>query len=80
MTFRGEFKKGVVVFDRPPQLEEGAAVEVMPLPSPTRTATVPPEPPTWAEVFKDFIGKAKGLPSDMARNHDHYIHGARKKE
>jgi hypothetical protein len=35
--------------------------------------------PTWGEVFKDFVGKAKGLPSDMARNHDHYIHGTRKR-
>jgi antitoxin (DNA-binding transcriptional repressor) of toxin-antitoxin stability system len=35
--------------------------------------------PAWSEVLKDFIGKAEGLPSDMARNHDHYIHGAAKK-
>ncbi len=22
-----------------------------------------------------WAGKAKGLPADMARNHDHYLHG-----
>jgi antitoxin (DNA-binding transcriptional repressor) of toxin-antitoxin stability system len=35
--------------------------------------------PIWSDVLKDFIGKAEGLPSDMARNHDHYLHGAAKK-
>jgi hypothetical protein len=78
MTYVGHFKNGVVVFDAPPALPEGAAVEVAPIVPP-----VPPQddsaPPTWGEVLKDFAGKAKGLPSDMARNHDHYIHGTRKR-
>jgi hypothetical protein len=78
MTFVGRYRNGVVVFDAPPSLLEGATVEVAPIPAPA-----PPQcesrQPTWGEVFKDFIGKANGLPSDMARNHDHYIHGARKR-
>jgi hypothetical protein len=27
-----------------------------------------------------FAGKAKGLPSDLAANHDHYLHGLPKRE
>jgi hypothetical protein len=29
--------------------------------------------------LKQFAGVVQGLPSDMARNHDHYLHGRPKK-
>ena len=29
--------------------------------------------------LKQFAGAARGLPSDIARNHDHYLHGRPKK-
>ncbi len=29
----------------------------------------------WSLLGK-WAGKAEGLPSDLAENHDHYIHGA----
>ena len=29
--------------------------------------------------LKQFVGAAQRLPSDMARNHDHYLHGRPKK-
>jgi mRNA-degrading endonuclease RelE of RelBE toxin-antitoxin system len=29
--------------------------------------------------LKKFAGTVRGLPSDMARNHDHYLHGRPKK-
>jgi len=31
--------------------------------------------PTLLETMKDFVGVAEGLPTDMAANHNHYIHG-----
>jgi len=37
---------------------------------------------TEASVFQKLAklaGKAKNLPSDLARNHDHYLHGAPRK-
>jgi hypothetical protein len=37
------------------------------------------EPKTLRELMKDFEGIADDLPSDMAANHDHYIHGHPKK-
>jgi len=39
-------------------------------------------PATSSEVgqrLKRFAGAVQGLPSDMARNHDHYLHGRPKK-
>ena len=72
MTYRGHVKNGVIVLDPPTQLPEGAQVEVLMSGQVT-------EPPTWAEVFRDVIGKAKGLPSDSSVNHDHYLYGAPKK-
>lgn len=78
MTFVGHYKNGVVVFDAPPSLPEGAAVEVAPV-APTPHSEGASEAPTWGEVLKNFVGKATGLPSDMAKNHDHYIHGTRKR-
>jgi hypothetical protein len=34
---------------------------------------------TWAEVFREVIAKAEGLPDDSSVNHDHYLYGARRK-
>jgi hypothetical protein len=72
MTYRGRVQNGVIVLDPSVSLPEGAEVEVQPLQAET-------SPPTWAEVLKDIVGKAEGLPSDMARNHDHYLHRAPKR-
>lgn len=29
----------------------------------------------WGTALQEIAGTAKGLPSDFARNHDHYLHG-----
>ena len=68
MTFRGHVENGVVVLDEPGAIPEGTQVQV--------EAT---SRPTHAEMLKDFIGCASDLPEDMADNHDHYLHGARKR-
>ncbi len=69
MTYRGHVKGGVIILDPPAHLPEGAAVEV-------RTAQESSANVTWAEVLRDVIGKAKGLPEDSSVNHDHYLYGA----
>lgn len=79
MSYRGQFKHGVVVLETPPPLSEGAVVEVEPIDQPPPGTEAAAELPSWGEVLKDFIGKANELPSDMARNHDHYIDGAQKR-
>jgi len=69
MTYKGKVKGGLVVLEPGNHLAEGADVVVEPV----------EHLPSWAEVFKDVLGKATGLPTDLARNHDHYLHGAPKR-
>lgn len=77
MTYRGRIENGVIVLDPPADLPEGVTVEVRVV----EEAVEPPddEVPSLYEQLKDIIGIAEGLPSDLARNHDHYLHGQPKK-
>jgi hypothetical protein len=63
----GHVKNGVVVFDEPVTLPEGTRVRIEVLPEPARK--------TLAERYQNVIGVAVDLPEDMAKNHDHYLHG-----
>ena len=72
MSFQGIIQNGVVVFDAPAPLPDGTRVEV----------TVHAESaskPTLKDRLRKLAGTVDDLPADMARNHDHYIHGAPKK-
>jgi len=75
MTLRGHIKNGAVVLAAPVGLPDGTDVEVEVRPVAESTESGP----TWGEVFSDLAGSVNGLPPDMARNHDHYIHGTAKK-
>ncbi len=77
MTYRGHVKNGVVVLDEPTNLPDGVLVSVQPIESSTVEHDLTSS--TFFEEFKDFIGKARNLPSDMAENHDHYLHGKPKR-
>lgn len=68
MTLLGHIQNGVVILDEATTLPEGVKVRVEVL---DESAL-----PTIAERLKDFIGQGKGLPTDLAENHDHYVHGA----
>jgi len=72
MTYTGHIENGVVVFDGPGRPPEGTIVRI------EEVSKAEPVP-TWAEVFRDFIGVIDDLPEDMAENHDHYIHGTPKR-
>ena len=78
MTYRGHVKNGVVVLEDKARLAEGTPVRVQPL---KRTASKKKaaRARTLGERLMRFAGSAKGLPRDMARNHDHYIHGTPRK-
>ena len=78
MTIHGHVHNGVIVFDDPVTLPEGAAVQVQVVAKPSPTE-LDKERPTLAETLKDFIGCLEDLPEDAARNHDHYLYGAPKK-
>ena len=70
MSFQGRVEHGVVVFDTPLALPDGTPVRVEPI------AELPPK--TLAERYKSVIGIAVGLPEEMAKQHDHYLHGTPK--
>ena len=72
MVYRGHVKNGVVVLDETPDLPEGAEVKV-------DVVTAEEREPTLGARLMKYAGKLEGLPPDLARNHDHYLHGAPKK-
>lgn len=73
MVYSGKVKNGVVVFDKDLKLPDGTNVRIEPC---TRNETDATEMPTLAEQFADVIGAVPELPTDMAAQHDHYLHGA----
>ena len=70
MTFQGTFQNGVIVLDQPAPLQEGDRVRVV-VDGKTDAATL-------SSLLK-FAGTVNDLPSDMAAQHDHYIHGTPKR-
>lgn len=70
MSFAGHIQDGKVVFDEPVSLPDGTVVRVEPV-EPHRRRRL-------ADRYKNAIGAAVNLPEDMARNHDHYLHGTPK--
>jgi len=73
MTYRGHIENGAVILDDPVDIPEGTTVSVA-----VMEDTIPAEK-TLYERLSPFIGKATGLPPDLAQNHDHYLHGRPKK-
>jgi hypothetical protein len=76
MEYRGRVQGGVVVLEPGAVLAEGTPVRV--------TAEQPTAEPskhgvTVGQRLMRYAGALKGLPSDLARNHDHYIHGTPRK-
>ena len=71
MTFRGHIKGGAVVLDKPAGLPDGTPVEVRTV---ERAAEDPAPAAALGEWLMQYAGAVRGLPSDLARNHDRYIH------
>lgn len=67
-------EQGVITLPPEAQLSPGAKVRVdMISPQPAKA-----EMPIGKKLLA-LSGKAKGLPADMALNHDHYLHGTPKR-
>ena len=68
MTCIGKVSKGKVVLPDGVNLPDGTTV---------RVDTVEPESSRASSnaKFSEFIGMADDLPSDLAENLDHYLHG-----
>jgi len=72
MKYTGKIRDGVVVFEGGPPLKNGTLVAVEPIEQMGDSATL-------GQRLNRFAGSAKGLPKDLARNHDYYLHGRPKK-
>jgi hypothetical protein len=72
MSFEGQVQNGVVVLDNGQQLPDGTRVEVIVRELPVVKATL-------RDRLLKLAGTVDDLPADMARNHDHYIHGGPKR-
>ena len=70
MKYAGMVKAGVVVLDGSAPLEDGTVVTV----EAVRDSSALP----LGKRLKKFAGIMKGMPADMAQNHDHYLHGQKK--
>lgn len=78
---------GVVVLKDSKALPDGTVVRVEPVEAAEPAeAAEPPEAgeersggPTIWEKLRKLAGTVEGLPSDLARNHDHYLYGRPKK-
>jgi hypothetical protein len=61
-------------------MPEGTVVVIRPLPA---AATPPAASPSLGErlaaLGRSMSGRPCNLPSDLAANHDHYLHGLRKR-
>ena len=79
MTVEGYIENGQIVLDSLLQLPNGTKVAVSVQPAAT-ILNSEAELPSLYERMKSVVGKAKGLPEDMAINHDHYLHGQPKRQ
>ena len=78
MTYRGRVRNGVVVLESGVQLREGMDVRVEPIGEVEAAAESTQEARQLREGLLAFSGVIKEGPSDLARNHDHYLHGTPK--
>ena len=75
MTYHGYIQNGQIIFSEPVALPEGAEVRVDVLDGKIADANRAESEKTLYERLKPVIGAAKGLPPDLATQHDHYLHG-----
>lgn len=71
----GIVQNGVIVFPTGLSLPEGTKVKIEPVSPPNADDS---QEGTLTSLLK-FVGIANDLPTDMALNHDHYLHGAPKR-
>jgi hypothetical protein len=68
-TYTGQVQNGVIVLDKgTPALPEGMTVRIEP-------TDLDRDIDALRDLLLSVAGKAQGLPSDMAEQHDHYLHG-----
>jgi hypothetical protein len=79
MNYESVVHNGQVVLHVGDALPEGTAVRVTVSPAEPKP---PAEPPADEPTLKSLLrlsGAVKGMPSDFAEQHDHYLHGTPKR-
>jgi hypothetical protein len=71
MSFKGKVKNGVVVLPRNAKLPDGTEVEVRPIDE--------PKADDFTDMLLRIAKKVRGLPRDLAAQHDHYLYGTPKR-
>ncbi len=79
MTVEGHIENGQIVLNGPLLLPNGVKVTVSVQADSGQAVGEEPLPSLY-ERLKSVAGKAQGLPSDLAINHDHYLHGQPKRQ
>lgn len=83
MTYQGTVQNGVVVLDNGLSLPNGTVVTIL-IPAEAATGTEEAgEPTIWqklVELGRQVESEPCDLPSDLAANHDHYLHGLPKRQ
>ena len=83
MLLQGTVINGAIVLDDCDRLPEGARVEVdLKVPQTSEVQDqrgLPKAASPLGEALMLLAGTAVGLPSDMAAQHDHYLHGTPKR-
>jgi hypothetical protein len=76
-------KNGVVVLETDAPPPDGTRVDVRvhikSVKKPEPSAGEGESCGSWVDVVLKFAGAGKGLPPDLAAEHDHYIHGTPKR-
>jgi hypothetical protein len=84
MLLSGHVENGHIILDTPVVLPDGTQVTVAVQSNgsvPNGNSAPPDEPlPSLYDRLQSVAGKAKGLPTDLAINHDHYLHGQPKRQ
>ena len=78
MVYQGHVENGTVVLDSPATLPDGVRVEIAVIEE-RDGEQVSDSVPSLYDRLKSVAGMAKGLPPDLALNHDHYLHGQPKR-
>jgi hypothetical protein len=71
VSYKGKVKNGVVVLPAEAKLSEGAEVEVTPI--------AQSQGDDFTEMLVSIAKKVRGLPRDLAEQHDHYLYGTPKR-
>ena len=76
MTLLGYIRNGRIELDQPLSLPEGAKVQIEILDGVNQDET---SGQTLGEKLLKYAGRITDAPSDLAEQHDHYLHGTAKK-